>query len=85
MWLSAHASPQAPPSYVAPICIKIQQHQQLQKIINRDKKTGLKDVSTYIITHLILHVYAEAFLFLPADLVLVLHLAKVIIDLVEEI
>ena len=84
-WLPAHASLHAPPSYVAPICIKIAQHQQLQKIINRDKKTGLKDVDTYIIFHLILHIYAEAFLFLSADLVLVLHLAMVIINLVEEI
>lgn len=50
-----------------------------------DKKTGLKDVETYIKFHLIFHIYAEAFLFLSADLVLVMHLAKVIINFVEEV
>ena len=67
------------------ICIKIAQQEQLQKIINRDKNTELKDFDTYIFIHLFFHILAEAFLFLSADLVLIMHLPKVIINSVEEI
>ena len=66
--------------------IKVAQREQLQKIINSDdKNTELKDGGTYIFIHLIFHVLAEAFLFLSADLVLILQLPEVVINPVEEV